>query len=112
MNVLLFVPAYGLLLVERFGLVRALPHVALCVAVQLLLGLPFLLENAVSYVRGAFDFGRQFFYVWTVNLKFLPEHVFLDRRLAAGLLAAHVLGLAFFFFTRWARYAVSGQSER
>jgi len=112
MNVLLFVPAYGLLLVERFGFVRALPHVGLCVVVQLLLGLPFLPVNAVSYARGAFDFGRRFFYVWTVNLKFLPEHVFLDRRLAAGLLAAHVLCLALFFFTRWARYTMPEQPGR
>jgi alpha-1,3-mannosyltransferase len=103
MNVLAFVPAYGMLLVERFGLVRTLPHVALCVAVQVSLAAPFLARNAASYVAGAFDFGRQFLYVWTVNWKFVPEHVFLDRRLAAGLLLAHLAVLAWFFFTRWSR---------
>ena len=103
MNVLLFVPAYGMLLVERFGALRTIPHVLLCVAVQVALAVPFLVRNAASYVAGAFDFGRQFFYVWTVNLKFLPEELFLDRRVAAGLLAAHLAVLALFFFTRWSR---------
>ena len=113
MNVLLMVPAFGMLLVERFGVLRTLPHVLLWAAVQLALAAPFLAVNAASYVAGAFDFGRQFLYIWTVNLKFLPEPLFLDKRVAIGLLGLHVAVLAFFFFTRWSRcvfaHAVAAQ---
>ena len=70
---------------------------------QLLLGLPFLLTNPVGYVTRSFDLGRQFFFRWTVNFRFLPEHVFLHRGFQMALLSAHLLTLVFFFVTRWHR---------
>lgn len=66
------------------------------VAIQLVLGLPFLLHAPANYLRLSFDFGRAFFYVWTVNLKVLDESTFLDPRLAKGLLAAHLIVLLIF----------------
>ena len=62
----------------------------------MVLGAPFLADNAMGYLSCAFNLGRQFMYKWTVNWKLLDEAVFLDRRFHLLLLAAHVcLLLAF-----------------
>ena len=74
---------------------------------QLLLGAPFLLHSPVSYLRGAFDFGRQFLYQWTVNWRCLPEWLFLHRGLHFALLVAHIVTLAVFIHTRWTKYAIA-----
>jgi len=103
MNILLFFPALGILLVKRFGLLRTIPHLLLIAALQLVVAAPFLSFDAHAYVKGAFDFGRQFFYKWTVNWKMLPEDLFLDGTFALCLLAAHGLFLLAFIFFRWTR---------
>ncbi|KAG9343176.1 hypothetical protein JZ751_014153 [Albula glossodonta] len=103
MNVLLFSPGLLFVLLWEFGLLKTLPKLSLCAAIQLLLGLPFLLENPVGYISRAFDLGRQFFFKWTVNWRFLPEEVFLNRYFHVALLAAHVLTLLLFTFQRWKR---------
>uniref|UniRef100_A0A673AM36 Dol-P-Man:Man(5)GlcNAc(2)-PP-Dol alpha-1,3-mannosyltransferase n=1 Tax=Sphaeramia orbicularis TaxID=375764 RepID=A0A673AM36_9TELE len=79
MNVLLFAPGLLFLLLLEFGLMRTIPKLSLCAGIQILLGLPFLLENPVGYVSRAFDLGRQFMFKWTVNWRFLPEWLFLNR---------------------------------
>lgn len=71
---------------------------------QLLLGLPFLLENPIGYVSRAFDLGRQFMFKWTVNWRFLPEWLFLDRYFHLLLLSAHLLTLLLFALRRWKRW--------
>ncbi len=96
MNILLFAPPLLFLLWRRFGFVGALPKLAICASLQVALGMPFLLTFPRSYMLGAFDFGRQFTYIWTVNLKFLPEELFLNKQVALGLLVAHVTGLLVF----------------
>jgi alpha-1,3-mannosyltransferase len=52
-------------------------------------------------MRGAFDFGRVFFFKWTVNWKFLDESVFVSKELAVLLLATH-LSLLVFYLHRYA----------
>ncbi|KAF3699287.1 Dol-P-Man:Man(5)GlcNAc(2)-PP-Dol alpha-1,3-mannosyltransferase [Channa argus] len=68
---------------------------------RLLLGVPFLLENPTGYLSRAFDLGRQFMFKWTVNWRFLPEWLFLNRYFHILLLAAHLLTLLLFAFHRW-----------
>jgi alpha-1,3-mannosyltransferase len=63
---------------------------------KLVLGAPFLLTFPISYIHRSFDLGRQFFYIWTVNWKFLPEEIFLDKRFQLGLLALHLICLLAF----------------
>ena len=63
---------------------------ALGVALQVALGAPFLASHPGAYVSRAFELSRAFLHTWSVNLKFLPEHVFLSPALATGLLAAHL----------------------
>ncbi|KAJ3595083.1 hypothetical protein NHX12_004388 [Muraenolepis orangiensis] len=103
MNVLLFAPGLLFLLLSEFGLIKTIPKLTLCAAVQLLLGLPFLMENPVGYVNNAFDLGRQFMFKWTVNWRFLPEWLFLSRHFHLLLLSAHLLTLLVFALRRWKR---------
>jgi alpha-1,3-mannosyltransferase len=61
------------------------------------------MENPSGYINRAFEFGREFFYIWTVNFKFLPEEMFLSKKLALGLLVAHLTTLILYGFTKWTR---------
>jgi len=99
MNVLLFAPSLLLLLWLRFGFWGTIPKLGICATLQVVLALPFLYTQPVSYFRGAFDFGRQFMYKWTVNWRFVDEETFLSSAFARGLLALHLTFL-FLFLSR------------
>ncbi|XP_071110356.1 dol-P-Man:Man(5)GlcNAc(2)-PP-Dol alpha-1,3-mannosyltransferase-like [Haliotis cracherodii] len=101
MNLLLFAPAVFLLLMIRHGTLGTILRLAICAVTQLSLGFPFLMENPVGYISRAFDLGRQFFFKWTVNWRFLPEEIFLNRNFHVALLAGHVLLLVVFFIIKW-----------
>ncbi|KAL0480778.1 alpha-1,3-mannosyltransferase [Acrasis kona] len=103
MNILLFLPGLLVLLTKRFGFVDAVGRSLIIVAVQFVLAAPFLMVNAPGYMNKAFEFGREFFHVWTVNYKFLPEHIFLSKTLSISLLLAHLGTLIFYGFTKWTR---------
>ncbi|XP_066565934.1 dol-P-Man:Man(5)GlcNAc(2)-PP-Dol alpha-1,3-mannosyltransferase [Amia ocellicauda] len=103
MNVLLFAPGLLFLLLWEFGLLKTLPKLVLCAAIQVLLGLPFLLENPLGYLSHSFDLGRQFLFQWTVNWRFLPEDIFLSRYFHLALLGAHLLTLLLFAVRHWNR---------
>ncbi|KAE8603431.1 hypothetical protein XENTR_v10014338 [Xenopus tropicalis] len=107
MNVLLLAPGLLYLLLCRFGLLHSIPKLCICAVLQVLLGLPFLLENPTGYLIRSFDFGRQFLFQWTVNWRFLPEFVFQHRAFHLALLTAHLATLLLFCVHRWPR---SGQS--
>jgi len=96
MNVLLFAPALFIILVLSHGLSKTFGYIFLCGVVQLILGAPFLLTFPVAYLHRAFEFSRQFFYIWTVNWKCVPEDVFLSRYFQLGLLALHLISLLLF----------------
>ncbi|KAG2462260.1 ALG3 mannosyltransferase, partial [Polypterus senegalus] len=70
---------------------------------KVLLGLPFLLENPSGYLSRSFDLGRQFLFKWTVNWRFLPEDVFLNRYFHVSLLGAHLVILLLFAACCWTR---------
>ncbi|XP_048203200.1 dol-P-Man:Man(5)GlcNAc(2)-PP-Dol alpha-1,3-mannosyltransferase isoform X2 [Perognathus longimembris pacificus] len=103
MNVLLFAPGLLFLLLTQFGFRGALPKLSICAALQVVLGLPFLLENPVGYLSRSFDLSRQFLFRWTVNWRFLPEAFFLHRGFHLALLAAHLALLLLFALRRWHR---------
>uniref|UniRef100_A0A8P0NEI9 Dol-P-Man:Man(5)GlcNAc(2)-PP-Dol alpha-1,3-mannosyltransferase n=1 Tax=Canis lupus familiaris TaxID=9615 RepID=A0A8P0NEI9_CANLF len=103
MNVLLFAPGLLFLLLTQFGFRGALPKLGICAVLQVVLGLPFLLENPIGYLSRSFDLGRQFLFRWTVNWRFLPEALFLHRAFHVALLAAHLTLLFLFAFCKWHR---------
>ncbi|XP_043926567.1 dol-P-Man:Man(5)GlcNAc(2)-PP-Dol alpha-1,3-mannosyltransferase isoform X2 [Protopterus annectens] len=101
MNILLFAPGLLFLLLWEFGLMKTIPKLTICAVVQLILGLPFLLSNPAGYITRAFDLGRQFLFKWTVNWRFLPEEIFLNRNFHVSLLVAHLVVLLLFAVYRW-----------
>lgn len=64
---------------------------SICAGLQLLLGAPFLLTYPWEYISRSFDLGRVFFFIWTVNWKFIPESVFVSKPFALVLLGLTVL---------------------
>lgn len=103
MHPLLCAPALFVLLWKRGGARFAAQHVGLCAAIQLTIGAPYLVTNARGYISRSFELGRVFLYKWTVNLRFLPEAVFVSKRLAAALLAGNALTLLALGHWRWCR---------
>lgn len=101
MSVLLYAPALFLLLVRSLGLLGSFVPLSICAAIQLLLGLPFLLSQPWSYLAGSFDLGRTFQHIWTVNWKFLPEPFFLSPAWSLLSLSLHAVTLLSFAHFRW-----------
>ncbi|XP_029177019.1 lethal(2)neighbour of Tid protein [Nylanderia fulva] len=95
MNILLFAPALLVAYLCILGLCKTLIHLSICASVQLILGLPFLLENPIAYIKSAFNLGRIFEFKWTVNWRFLPEEVFVHPYFHHFLLFLHVLTLLY-----------------
>ncbi|KAH9001331.1 mannosyltransferase [Lactarius akahatsu] len=105
MSVLLYLPAFLVVLVKGRGLATTVRLCFTIISVQGLLGYPFLLKHPLPYVKGAFDFGRVFLYKWTVNWRFLSEDRFLDPKFATALLVGHASVLVAFGLFRWCRSA-------
>lgn len=109
MNVLLFAPAILILYITSLGYVQTIVQLAICAAVQLAIGAPFLLTYPVEYIKGSFDLGRVFEHKWTVNYRFLPQELFEDKVFHLTLLALHLILLIFIakpcivFFNNYAR---------
>jgi len=101
MNVLLFAPGLGILMWITLGFWQTIPCLLVCAGTQVFLGMPFMLDNFAGYMNGAFEFSRQFKYVWTVNWRNIPEELFLNRSFHAALLALHLGTIAFFVFRQW-----------
>jgi alpha-1,3-mannosyltransferase len=92
MNMLLYAPGVFVILLLNLGLFETVYCIGLCALFQFVLGAPFLLVHPISYIKKAFELSRVFEYKWTVNYKFLPEAIFLDKRLSIGLLVLTVIG--------------------
>ncbi|XP_078047055.1 alg3, alpha-1,3- mannosyltransferase [Augochlora pura] len=95
MNVLLFAPALLSAYLCNLGLLKTIIHLFIAGSIQLILGLPFILNNPLAYIQGSFNLGRVFEFKWTVNWRFLPEHVFIHPYFHVLLLALHILTLIY-----------------
>ena len=104
MNIMLFSPGLLVLLLLRHGWRGTLPLISLCALIQLVLGAPFLLANPLGYITRSFDIGRQFFFKWTVNWRFLPEWLFLHRGFHTALLTATIVLWMVFALKHWTRW--------
>ena len=106
MNILLFSPALLIAYLSNLGLAKSIVHLGICAGIQLALGLPFLIANPYSYIRGAFNFGRVFEYKWTVNWRFIPEVIFVNPNFHISLLILHLATIAY-FIPSWITYMKS-----
>ncbi len=103
MSILLYLPAVGLVLVYRGGLIRSAGYLLAAAFLQALIAWEFLLAHPQAYLLRSFDFSRAFLYKWTVNWKFLDEDAFLSKRMSVGLLVGHLTVLSLFAATKWCR---------
>jgi alpha-1,3-mannosyltransferase len=92
MNMLLQAPGVLLVLLAGTGLAETVICLSICATVQLVLGFPFLTTFPVEYISKSFELSRVFMYKWTVNLKFLPEDIFVSKALSIGLLVGTIFG--------------------
>lgn len=96
MNILLYAPCLLVAFITNLTLIETFMNLFICGALQLILGLPFLISNPYSYLKGSFDIGRVFEHKWTVNYRFLSRDIFENRILHIALLAIHIMLLAIF----------------
>lgn len=104
MNVMLFSPGLLFILLVECGLVRSVLYISWCGLIQLAAGAPFLTTNPTGYIKMSFDLGRQFFFEWTVNWRFLPENIFLSRYFHVMLLAIHIGLLTAICLLKWRKF--------
>lgn len=101
MNMLLYAPGILLvLLLGTSGVQQTAICLSICAGIQLLLGLPFLTTYPIEYLSRAFDLNRTFEYQWTVNFRFLPEDIFVSKRLSLFLLFLTALAYTAFAY-KW-----------
>lgn len=103
MNVLLLVPPVVVVLLQAAPWKDILLGSLAAVLLQLMLGLPFLLQHPRSYLSKAFEFSRIFLLKWSVNWAFLPEDIFRSKALAVCLLLAHLSLLLLFAQFKWCK---------
>ena len=101
MNIFLFAPGLLCLLCANLSPIGVVLNLGICAAVQLVLGLPFLLTDPLAYLGKAFELSRVFDYKWTVNYKFVNEEVFASKPFGLGLLALNVALWAVACRRRW-----------
>ncbi|CAL1262255.1 unnamed protein product [Larinioides sclopetarius] len=112
MNILLFAPGLLFILLHSIGIKETIYCLSLCGLVQLLIGLPFLVANPVSYISRAFDLGRIFLHEWTVNWRFVPEEIFVSRSFHLCLLVLHLLILAVFAYSWTRKFGLLNRGEK
>ncbi|DBA96175.1 TPA: hypothetical protein ACH3X1_015655 [Trebouxia sp. C0004] len=103
MNVLLLVPPVAVVLLQAAPWKDIFLGTLVAMVLQLMLGLPFLLQHPHSYLNKAFEFSRIFLLKWSVNWAFLPEDVFRSKALATCLLLAHLGLLLLFAHFKWCK---------
>lgn len=111
MNALLYLPAFTMVsyFLNGENLLKTLSILLVIPLIQVIVGwkflLPFFNDEEASYLRWtylkqAFNLSRKFLYEWTVNWKFVPEHIFLSDYFSTALLVLHAGFLLTFLFTR------------
>jgi alpha-1,3-mannosyltransferase len=101
MNVLLFFPAFGIVLWQVLGAYQTMGQLGLITLIQIALAYPFLSQYPVEYFSRAFEFSRVFDYTWTVNWRMMTEETFLSNWFATQLLCGHALTLLMFIIFIW-----------
>ncbi|GBE82042.1 mannosyltransferase [Sparassis latifolia] len=103
MSALLYLPGLVVVLFKRRGFLSTLAHVSALALTQLVIGLPFLWQYPLSYLKYSYQFSRTFLYRWTVNWRFISEETFLSSAWAKGLLAGHLTTLVAFGLFKWCK---------
>ncbi|KKA28775.1 hypothetical protein TD95_002848 [Thielaviopsis punctulata] len=101
MTLLTALPGVACVLFLGCGMRRAVRLAVLILQVHIAIAVPFLKIDPPAYVARAFELTRVFKYKWTVNMRFLPEEIFLSKPLAIFLLGCFALNMLAFINFRW-----------
>lgn len=96
MNILLYAPCLLVAYLTNLTYTETFVNLFICGCIQLILAVPFLYSNPISYLKGSFDLGRVFEHKWTVNYRFLPRFIFEHKYFHIGLLILHIILLIIF----------------
>ncbi|CAL9737662.1 dol-P-Man:Man(5)GlcNAc(2)-PP-Dol alpha-1,3-mannosyltransferase [Monosporozyma servazzii] len=93
MNALLYLPGVlvSIFILTDNNILLCLLNGIVMVAWQVIIALPFLKTYPWSYIDGAFNFKRQFMYVWSINWQFMDEETFNDTLFQNSLLISQVV---------------------
>lgn len=102
MNSLLYIPGAAIIYLQALGPIGAFTRTAVpFLVIQFAAAVPFVSAGyGKEYFSQAFEFSRVFFYKWTVNWRFVPEHIFLSKPFALMLLGTHLLMITAFCLKR------------
>ena len=101
MSALLMVPGYVLTIAMEGGLINVVVSLVIMVALQVLIGLEFILANKDAYFSMAYNFDRVFMMTEQVNFQFLTQDFMHSKEFNNFLLAMHLLFLVIFLFFKW-----------
>lgn len=103
MNALLYFPAViiSLYLLNEGQLFKTVFCGAIMLIWQVIVALPFLRSYPREYLNGAFNFGRQFMFEWSINWQFLGEEGFHNRIFHISLLMSHLITLMTLFLCQY-----------
>lgn len=95
MNALLYLPGFlvSIFLISEGCLLDCILSIVTISAWQIIIALPFLKQYPQEYLKGAFDFSRQFMYKWSINWQFLDEDAFHDRLFHTVLLSSQFIAI-------------------
>lgn len=103
MNALLYFPAVivSLYLLNEGQLFLTLCNLLVMILWQINVALPFLKEYPSEYLKGAFNFGRQFMFKWSINWQFLEEEGFHNKSFHLTLLASQFIAILTILLTSY-----------
>ena len=101
MNALLYFPAVliSVYLINDGLLYVSIISLLLMLSWQIGVAIPFLRRYPKEYLKGAFNFGRQFMFKWSVNWQFVGEDGFSSRAFQTSLLVSQVIMIVTVLFT-------------
>ena len=101
MSALLMIPGYLLTVAFNAGLLRALMTLAFIAALQIVIGLEFILVNKEAYFSMSYNMDRVFMKVEQVNFQWMTEDFMQSQLFCDLLLGLHLLFLAIFLVFKW-----------
>ncbi|KAJ2127258.1 dolichyl-P-Man:Man(5)GlcNAc(2)-PP-dolichol alpha-1,3-mannosyltransferase, partial [Coemansia sp. RSA 678] len=90
MNVQLLLPGAAFVWWRTGGLRTTVVQLVVVALSQVVIAAPFVYAFPHEYVARAFEYTRQFNFVWTVNWRFIGDRVFASHEWALVLAAAHI----------------------
>jgi alpha-1,3-mannosyltransferase len=101
MSALLMIPGYALTVAFEAGLIRAILSVAWVIALQVIIGIEFLMANPQAYFSMAYNFDRVFLKQEQVNFQFMTQEFMHSDGFNKFLLAMHLGFLLIFLVFKW-----------